>query len=75
MAEGGISLFQKKKMQKFANQWLQKKGSFVEIKISMGPSWKTTDLLLKQVPVNETSANPHLFPGKLAFSEVFYLHF
>lgn len=41
----------------------------------MGPSGKTTDLLLKQVPVNGTSANPHLFPEKLAFSEVFYLHF
>lgn len=46
---GGILLFQK--MQKYLEtNGVQKERSFVQIKIIMGPSGKTTDLLLKQVP-------------------------
>lgn len=69
MAGGGILLFQK--MQKFANQRLHKKRSFVEIKIIMGPSGKTKDLLLKQVPVNGTSANHIYFQRNLLFHRCF----
>ena len=43
--------------------------------IVWGPSVKTTDLLLKQVPVNKMCANSDQFPERLTFSEVFYLHF
>lgn len=35
----------------------------------------TTDLLLKQVPINGMPANPDLFLERCTFSGVFYLHF